>query len=184
MFFYSKTEDHKLLVDSPYICGFGFSRPDDPKGLSLNPDWEMHVHPELQDDTDPDRPKFQRRHDIYSLGVLLFDIGTWGGAKLYLDKKGGGMVSPEEFRTRLEHYSIDLRGRMGEVYKEVTLWCLRQGTPVEEPNVEQIPDNADSDEEPEAKVDDENDDKVEQIPLQTFYWKVLHELGSCHCSAV
>lgn len=121
VFFYSRADPTTLLSAHPYISGFGFSRPDDPAALSLNPHWDMHIHPELQHDADPARPKFQRRHDIYSLGVLLFDIGTWGAAELY--KKDGELA--ENFRRRLERYAPDLRGRMGVEYMKVTRWCLR-----------------------------------------------------------
>lgn len=146
MFFYSRTEPDTLLLSHPYISGFGFSRPDNPDGISLNPTWEMHVHPELESESDPARSKFQRRHDIYSLGVLLFDIGTWGTAQKYT---GGGA---QKFRQRLGKYAADLRGRMGVEYMQVTRWCLR-------PTGEET-----------------------HIGLETFYWKVLHELANCHCS--
>lgn len=127
VFFYSRTEPKNLLLSHPYISGFGFSRPDNPDGISLNPTWEMHVHPELERDGDPTRPKFQRRHDIYSLGILLFDIGTWGRAQRYTNDGAEG------FRQKLLSHATDLRGRMGVEYMEVTKWCLCP--PEEEPQI-------------------------------------------------
>lgn len=171
VFFYST--DGTLLVDHPYICGFGFSRPDDPKEISLNPDWEMHIHPELQPADVAKRPKFQRRHDIYSLGVLLFDIGTWGSAKNYLTHKNGN-VTPRQFRHRLENYCKDLKGLMGEEYMAVTRWCLRPETP-------NSPVAGSAVQISEGQVEGQEE---EQISLEIFYWRVLHELAGCHCSPV
>lgn len=119
IFFYSRSKPDTLLFSHPYISGFGFSRPDNPDGISLDSTWEMHVHPELERMEDPARPKFQRRHDIYSLGVLLFDIGTRGTARRYA---GNGA---EKFREKLENHVPDLRARMGDEYMQVARWCLR-----------------------------------------------------------
>lgn len=160
VFFHSLADYNVLLLSHPYISGLGFSRPDDPAGRSLNPTWAMHIHPDLEDDNDPARPKFQRRHDIYSLGVLLFDIDTWGTAKQHLVKSGRN-VTPEEFRCSLERYSVDLKGRMGNEYRRVTEWCLRQ-----------------------PEEDAADGIATSQISLETFYLRVMHVLAQCHCSMI
>ncbi|KAJ5281639.1 hypothetical protein N7478_007011 [Penicillium angulare] len=62
----------------PYLSGFGYSRLNNPKVVSLPvrpEDEEMaYQHPDLTDDP---RVGYRRDYDAYSLGIILTEIGFW-----------------------------------------------------------------------------------------------------------
>ncbi|KAH7000126.1 prion-inhibition and propagation-domain-containing protein [Ilyonectria destructans] len=67
---------------TPFLCGFDYSRPsvvgEETEQPSHDPLHEMYRHPEIQFDVPRDgRAGFQKVHDIYSLGVVMFEIGVW-----------------------------------------------------------------------------------------------------------
>ena len=77
--FWSKPgTDDEPNVSKPYLMGFDISRPDQPGEMSekppIRPEDDLYRHPDYKGAT----PKsFQPSFDIYSLGVILFEIGLW-----------------------------------------------------------------------------------------------------------
>lgn len=107
----------------PQIMGFGVSRPDKPGDItidvrSLDTPWSLWQHPDLR--AVPHR-RYYRYHDIYSLGMILFEIGMWQDLH-YLSVSDD---SPIDFHRRvvndchrkLAHY-------VGEAYRDVVLLCI------------------------------------------------------------
>jgi len=175
-----------------YIGGFDFARPDGPKELSLNPadgspDWLLHVHPELQVGAGKKRPRFRRRHDLYSLGVLLFQIGIWDPLDRYTKTSKGKIMSASEFHSRLLQWAPTLiPKRMGEIYSEVTMWCLQGGddTPDRlENEIFELMLGPSPSEDARTSAPPEVVEDAGDIPLQTFYWKVIRRLSECHCQS-
>ncbi|KAH7144588.1 prion-inhibition and propagation-domain-containing protein [Dactylonectria estremocensis] len=72
----------QIRCATPFLCGFDYSRPsgigEETEQPSQNPLHEMYRHPETQFDFPRDgRTGFKKAHDIYSLGVVMFEIGVW-----------------------------------------------------------------------------------------------------------
>ncbi|KAF9767616.1 hypothetical protein IL306_015198 [Fusarium sp. DS 682] len=117
---------------SPQLLGFGLARRDRPgertvdlREGGLSP-WRFWQHPELRAAGEEHR-RFERRFDIFSLGVVLFEIGMWQDAHYY-SSSGSGSVAASgagEFRRRLLHVCArEMAHRMGKAYKEAVMACL------------------------------------------------------------
>jgi len=72
--------------ESPYLVGFEYSRNASPTEISekmpSSPEEAIYLHPETINDN---RPPFRKKFDLYTLGLLLLEIGTWKPLKLMLD---------------------------------------------------------------------------------------------------
>lgn len=96
-----------------------------------NPDYDVYRHPERYGEPDT---SFTKTHDIYSLGVVLLEIGLWQTAKEMYDEvvedEYDGKPPPRglppdkmqefflpEAKDRLAH-------RMGSSYQEAVVACL------------------------------------------------------------
>ncbi|CAG2006414.1 unnamed protein product [Fusarium graminearum] len=69
-------------LSSPSLWGFDYSRPSTPGEVTElqddNRQHELYRHPDVQFDVPRDgRYGFSKEHDIYSLGVILYEIGVW-----------------------------------------------------------------------------------------------------------
>lgn len=143
----------------PFLTGFGQSRqekPDTYSSLRENTDWEqdLYSHPTRQGQP---TNKYTMAHDIYSVGVILLEIGLWrsfvvwnGFNNFMVDEKvlkgGNAMLrrvkerqprAREEFKKMLEGVAAqELPNVMGERFCEVVLKCLGA---VESGLVEAIP---------------------------------------------
>ena len=77
-------------ITSPYIAGFGYALPDDAEEVPRpfmrisNPEYDMYRHPSVRDRFHETR--YEQKHDIYSLGVILYEIGVWGSVTRQFDK--------------------------------------------------------------------------------------------------
>lgn len=76
---------------------------------------------------------FNKAHDIYSLGVVLLEIGTWGDAvSMYrnvlrsLEKKSNGrQPTSESVKRAIRTYAnLYLPHKMGDAYSQVVDVCL------------------------------------------------------------
>ncbi|CAF3473358.1 unnamed protein product [Fusarium graminearum] len=116
-----------LKIDSPQFLGFGFARRERPDERSVDvrdetpSPWRFWQHPELRSAGEEHR-RFERRFDIFSLGVVLFEIGMWRDAHHY---SSSGLAGADEFRRRLVTVCArEMAHRMGEGYKSAVMACL------------------------------------------------------------
>lgn len=117
-----------LDISKPFLTGFDFSRPDIPSAHSFevpkDRTYNDYRHPSLWTrDGTISTPRYQRHHDIYSLGVVLLEIGNWKLVKnlpnSYRDQR-----NPQLWRDFLLECTNYLGHRCGKVYQEVVKTCL------------------------------------------------------------
>ncbi|KAI2462995.1 hypothetical protein F4781DRAFT_426720 [Annulohypoxylon bovei var. microspora] len=119
------TPEESLDFSEPWVLGYEFSRPEAyfSQGQSDRcPTRDVYRHPDRQG-----RPTqlFNKVHDIYSLGVVLLEIGLWQQATS-LEKSGFANVrDPQAIKKHLvRHAEKRLASKMGEKYRQVVLTCL------------------------------------------------------------
>ncbi|KAH6665352.1 hypothetical protein F5X68DRAFT_237155 [Plectosphaerella plurivora] len=117
-----------------HLVGWDLSRPDHPMELSetlsistagyqnRRDAIEMYSHPEIHAQTERERrARYRAEFDIYSLGLVLLEIGLWRTLAM-LRKK---CHSDAGFRSKLVTKSCDkLPPKMGEIYCGVVRRCL------------------------------------------------------------
>ncbi|KAF5667504.1 het-s domain-containing protein [Fusarium denticulatum] len=128
-------------LDNPWILGFDFSRPESffSHGFpDTNPDRDIYRHPNRQG-----RPTmtFSKWHDIYSLGVVLLEIGLWEPAIQQQHPRDlfSVMRNPENIRERLTKVARRrLPAKVGGKYTELVVACLTGDFGVEDDTKEDI----------------------------------------------
>ncbi|PNP78701.1 hypothetical protein FNYG_08047 [Fusarium nygamai] len=81
-------------ITRPDLMGFDFSRPGRPHGESeqylqcSRPQFDLYVHPEYQQwgERSSNARRYQRKYDIYSLGVLLLEVALWQPVRTFYKK--------------------------------------------------------------------------------------------------
>jgi hypothetical protein len=110
-------------VTKPMFAGFGLGRPSKPSTKTIDlravkPEFEIYQHPELRVAA---HRRYEKRFDIYSLGMLLLEIGIWQSLHYFK----GHDVGPVEFRRRLRNVAETLLSHlMGRKYCQVVLRCI------------------------------------------------------------
>ncbi|KAL4909602.1 hypothetical protein BDW74DRAFT_143367 [Aspergillus multicolor] len=114
-----------------YLSDWGYSR-SEAQGTAMAADFEaepnLYRHPDRQGD--PDKP-FERRHDIYALGVVLLEIGIWVtmsrlmAKKISETKKTGRLPKDKDVLIELVAWAKQkLPTEMGYGYSQAVLSCL------------------------------------------------------------
>lgn len=115
----------------PFLTEFEYSRPDSGlTALEITPfdiKHDVYRHPLRHGLPTPQR--FTRTFDIYSLGVVLLEIGLWQTAtEVYgelVNKTGGSIVNGNDIKEFFELKAREVLGhRMGPAYQEAVLTCL------------------------------------------------------------
>lgn len=145
---------------------------------------DLYRHPDLRQPISAFEtlPAYHRKYDLYSLGLVLFEIGMWQR----LDGFRKPNLTPEAFLARLLTYlDRDMPMLMGERYRQVVAKCisgecLSGGPPRQisfDYSVEASPGVSD--------VQTDNHDSSSEVAseLNAFYWNVVSELQRCHCKA-
>lgn len=124
VFFRSKLASANVMLDSPYITGFSISRPDAQDEQSLNKDHEdlsVYLHPDLRTRDPESRPKYERKYDIYSLGLVLLELGFWRTLSSLVKSN----LSPADFKAQVvRRCQKDLAFFTGSAYRDIALRCL------------------------------------------------------------
>ncbi|KAL2819585.1 hypothetical protein BDW59DRAFT_165036 [Aspergillus cavernicola] len=134
-FFFQRDGESSCDFNNLYLTDFGFARPvagsTSMLAAARDIDHDIYQHP---DRWDPPRASFSQIHDIYSLGVVLLEIGLWQTARqLYEDivqyelrgkVPAEGVSAKKINRTFLDDAKQRLAHRMGAPYRDAVLACL------------------------------------------------------------
>ncbi|KAL8708239.1 MAG: hypothetical protein Q9220_006816 [cf. Caloplaca sp. 1 TL-2023] len=118
----------------PYLVGFDISRPNQPGEMSekplSDPDDDIYRHPRYRAaNSGPFLPSF----DMYSLGIMLFEIGIWRNVG-YQGQRRSSRPNLETHNSD-PHYIekvvlngpvMDLKRHMGAKYRDAVMACLSQ----------------------------------------------------------
>jgi hypothetical protein len=94
---------------------------------SKNITLDMYHHPDKRKDP---MWRYQHAYDIYSLGLVLFEIGLWTPLKLSLASQDN--EDPKETLKKIQGLLPRLEGLCGEVYADVVGKCLKMETQTSE----------------------------------------------------
>ncbi|KAH8684314.1 prion-inhibition and propagation-domain-containing protein [Tricladium varicosporioides] len=141
-------------LKNPSILGFEYSRPDSLNVESdlvtlADPSQYMYQHPRAQG---PARERYSRAYDIYSLGILLLEIGYWRRISEFWHED----YTMDSFREDLCSFHVpNLGSKVGKIYMEVVQTCLASDL-----------------------ADGFADEETQENGLQKgFYWRVVRELA-------
>ena len=122
--------DGEQDISKPYLMGFDISRPDQPGEMSekppIRPEDDLYRHPDYKGGS----PKsFRPSFDMYSLGVILFEIGLWRNVGSQRPRSGPRTTSdtgdPEYIEKTVMNGSImDLKRFTGIRYRDAVTACL------------------------------------------------------------
>lgn len=136
----------------PTICGFEYSRLEteaqtiDRSKANSNPAVAMYRHPDYQGEA---AQGYKVQYDIYSLGLVLLEIGIWAPlTSLFDSKRGKTSSSRSSLSIDVKHFHSpeakilrervrstvdkDLPFRMGSSYAALTRWCIDYSEPSSE----------------------------------------------------
>ncbi|EXF74269.1 hypothetical protein CFIO01_03701 [Colletotrichum fioriniae PJ7] len=112
-------------IGSPYLVGFDASRPDFDAEMSVNPRnpsiLDLHRDPRSLS-SGLGRKQYCKGYDVYSLGLVLLEIGLWKVLQTYYKPH----YSAEKWRDRviLPVLVPGLGSKTGKLYKQVVEKCL------------------------------------------------------------
>ncbi|KAK0930908.1 hypothetical protein LTR29_016593 [Friedmanniomyces endolithicus] len=130
--------DENLSIESPYLSGFEYSRPDSGETTKsgFDPRWDIYRWPTIQADV-PRVSRSRKTYDIYSLGLLLLEIAHWQPLHILMSLKRWPEPSAQDARIRawlLEEEGsppfkssnplTGLRRSVGDKYYFATRRCL------------------------------------------------------------
>lgn len=159
----AKSPEHKSwkigLIRRPFVTSFDQYDED-----TLTPHQEPHIsciyrHPRNERGQ---RSSYKSTYDIYSLGLILLEIGLW----MPISKLWKTKYTRSDFKSRLQSiYIKKLAGKCGSAYMRVADYCLRA---------------ADGNTRNRSPLHPESQ-KTRQTPkLETdFYWKAVRPLERC-----
>jgi hypothetical protein len=110
-------------LKDPIVLGFEYSRPDSlavesDMVLLANPDQHLYQHPRAQGLA---RDRYSRAYDIYSLGIVLLEIGYWRRISEFWHED----YTMESFREDLCSFHVpNLGPKVGKIYMQVVQKCL------------------------------------------------------------
>ena len=122
--FFKNRTDGKLLVNSPYLVDFEYSRPESGSTIRLQvSDYErdLYRHPDLKD-VDPSSSSMV--HDIYSLGVVLLEIALWQTVGDIYKRTKKELNASGLQKLYLDGTTRKVGHTMGSSYQSVVLACL------------------------------------------------------------
>jgi len=75
--FFQSGDNLEASLAIPFITGFDVSRPRASINLTETPGEGVYLHAELRVTDNESRPGYRLKYDIYSLGLILLEIGLW-----------------------------------------------------------------------------------------------------------
>lgn len=118
---------NKPQLSKPYLAGFEYIRPVSGstvgQPLDISEKTTLYCHPDLQEEPNLE---FGKIHDLYSLGVVLLEIGLWITARQLLQPdRPPRPKTPHELKEEyIRKANSKLPLRMGRSYTEAVVACL------------------------------------------------------------
>ncbi|EXJ68339.1 uncharacterized protein A1O5_08131 [Cladophialophora psammophila CBS 110553] len=181
--FFCKRFTDTFSVTEPHIGGFEVSRPDTDGQLSLDMqggEFDIYKHPELRDESNDlqGRPSFERRHDVYSLGLVLLEIGLWQPLHSFYPKSSTPLKTAQRLLQRAQK---NLPHQVGEFCLEAVLSCLDCQEPQLLPGDQKGREAKTGVDTVTATAVASGDDERGGVSLRMFVEKVIYNLEKCHC---
>jgi hypothetical protein len=116
----------------PYLCGFAYSRPDKPdefsEKLEHSERFNVYRHPLAQGQPNED---YHKSFDIYSFGIILFEIANWDAAFSLWDH------NPKRFRERLCRPGNQRRvaHKVGVDFRDAMIKCVEGAFDADEDSI-------------------------------------------------
>ena len=113
-------------ISSPYITGFEYARPEKQASLEVRPTGQPNL--DLYYRPDVMVKGFSRVQDIYSLGIVLFEIARWASLSADIPTATGRTLEemkPEEIRREIETSIPALGAQMGSSYRDAVAACIK-----------------------------------------------------------
>jgi serine/threonine protein kinase len=112
-------------LTKPTLVGFEYSRPNEltqhsDSARNRNRRHDVYKHPECQGEVSE---RFKSVYDMYSLGVVLMEIGFWKSAEKLAEIEENNYAEITR-RKLLEKAESELGGKMGSRYLEAVTSCL------------------------------------------------------------
>ncbi|KAL3486102.1 prion-inhibition and propagation-domain-containing protein [Aspergillus germanicus] len=162
-----RPEDEKYILSNPnfvahpFLSGFDYARPDSPDEMTIKPDFnefgDRYRHPQCTNPATRHTIPFSRRFDIYSLGVILMELGRWEtvdtmhkdftaqrlkAARRGQQEPGAPPAGLESFQKYLRTRCVDsLAFRMGTIYTDAVRFCFHDATLVTSAELDLNEDN-------------------------------------------
>lgn len=148
IFFFGEPEDNRVVdLSCPYLTGFDYSRPAASVSMSEGPEVcladELYRHPNVQGfsaDGAAGRG-FRKRHDIYSLGLVLIEIAYWKplesiiGVSSLRDLQAKDVLKVREVLLSQSHME-SLQSRVGDTIAQVARSCVEGSATSRQPDKE------------------------------------------------
>lgn len=123
----SGNDSFAIINGGPYLIGFHHSRPSsevfysDVNSAEQDPDNTFYQHPGYRHDAN----RFTKRHDHYSLGMVLLEIAFWRSCHNMWQDGRYRSIDRGSFKDKLvEKFVPGLAAVMGTAYKDAVLTCL------------------------------------------------------------
>lgn len=115
-------------IGEPYLVGYDGSRFEKAETHWTEVDeWKKRIYfsPERQD-VNKTRAKFSMKHDVYSLGVMLLEIGLWEDFANAERGYGKALKAAENTYELLMQLTARLPIQMGDKYRDAVVSCLME----------------------------------------------------------
>ncbi|KAF5671116.1 hypothetical protein FDENT_11000 [Fusarium denticulatum] len=121
----ANTEQFPKVLGEPFLCGFETSRYDrsasDYGQYDVAWDYDIYRHPKRQG-LHP-QSRYTMNHDLYSLGVVLLELGLWRPLRVMGSRNPGSTSG--SVKDHLKKLAMTgLPCMMGTKYRDVVLFCL------------------------------------------------------------
>lgn len=121
-----------VSVNNPYLVDFENARPIGAQtSYNFHADLErnMYRHPQRQG---PPTEYFEKRHDVYALGVVLLEIGLWKPVMEIFAHQTGAPATDDLSPRKIQQILLDaakewLPFYMGQLYSDAVVNCLSDG---------------------------------------------------------
>ncbi|KAF8249506.1 hypothetical protein K440DRAFT_620878 [Wilcoxina mikolae CBS 423.85] len=176
------SQSPKWDFSSPWVTGFDFARPNQKDEHSFEVDSgenDIYRHPDLRQNIENieehGRIPYRRQFDVYSLGLVLLEIGLWTPLSNICNQKDTPTKATARFKAAC---NLNVPHQMGTSYNELVLRCLDGD--------HRFHDEEEDQEDGEDRGEGSSSVAVSprkgtDVSLVAFYWKVIRVLEQCDC---